>query len=127
MVSNGDIVIPYENGEPMNDAQKIVMNKEEREKLHSQRDIVEHSQEVLRSQMKDIEEQITELETEIAAPTDKKAYNEVKEKKAELTHLKNVQAQKESNHLQNQAEIARMNVELGIYDDRIADLEDFKE
>jgi hypothetical protein len=63
-VSNGEICIPYEDGEPMNDAQKVIAIKEQKNTLLAQGDIVDHSQRVLKFLIKDATVRVDEAQAD---------------------------------------------------------------
>jgi hypothetical protein len=79
LISNGHVLIPFENGEPKNNEQKIVDIREQTNKLSEQIDIIKHSQSVLEFLKADATSRMDEAVEDVRAS---QAYAEVQEKKS---------------------------------------------
>lgn len=124
LISNGEIAVPYEDGEPMNNAQMLIQLKEEKEGMKEKIRLVVHSQRVLEIQANGIKKELEEVNSKIEiAPTGKKAYAANKEADAKIKRLTNVLDQNENQMLLNQAELTRLRTNVEVYDEQIAEIE----
>lgn len=135
-VSNGEIIVPIDDGAPMSKERKIVSLRVAKNKEVEKLEIVLHDQLVLEKEISGISGQIKAMEEEMGkiefhtAPKGKKQYDENKEKeaeikafKAQIESLKGVQKQKESNMLMNQAQLTSNRTNMQVYDEQIAEAE----
>lgn len=124
-VSEGKIVIPYEDGEPMNDEQKAIDLKEKRNIMVLAFETVDHAQSMVDRQIEEVENQIASLSEPIVIKDkkDKEAYDREQQRVAKLKHLKAVLPQFTNQRISNKAEMDRMQVEIDVYTDKIEDLE----
>lgn len=127
-VSDGKIIIPIEDGEPKNKEQKIIDAKEQKNTVLDQRDIIIHSQKVLERLIHDAKPRVAEAEANLAEAQSKKK-EKGKEKYADITELtervkgcKNALNQLEAQKLQNDMELARLTLNVELFDERIAEL-----
>ncbi len=127
-VSDGNIIIPIEDGEPKNNDQKIIDCKEQKNTVLDQRDIIIHSQKVLERLIKDAKPRVEEAEADLAEAKARKK-EKGKEKFADITELeKRVEGarsalnQLEVQKLQNAMELARLTLNVELFDERIAEL-----
>lgn len=123
LINEGNLCIPYEDGEEPNTAQKIIALKEERNTVAKQMDIIIHSQVVLDIQSKGIKAEIEKIESQIVTTGGKKKdYEANKSKDAEIKRLNNVLTETEKQIVMNQAEITRMQTNITVFNQRIAEL-----
>ncbi len=123
-VSNGEIMIPYEDGVPMNNDQKFIRVMEDKNKVELQIDIISHSQKVLLSKVNGAVAQLnTLIADEKEAETKKEAYDTKKDIKNEKKRLESVIAQFEVNIVNNAAELTSKTVEIEVYNEEIKELE----
>ncbi len=123
-VSNGEVMIPYEDGEPMNNRQRAIALKEDRNKMALQVDVIKHSNVVLETMISQEEERFNTVEADIASAQK----NNVKAKI--ITQMVNtrdairagIEAMK-STIINNQAEIRRNETNIVQFDKKIAELE----
>lgn len=113
LVSEGKILVPYEDGEPMNTAQLIVSIKEDRNKLQAELRIIEHSQKVMEHLIADAQDRVNVAKAQEDAATANKVQKELeaKRKTAEgaLNELLNQK-------LMNEHEITRLNVNIELFE-----------
>lgn len=126
-VSNGRIVLQVDDGQPMNNKQKIVEAMENRNKKVLAIEIIEHDLQVLEAKVQNVETQIQKLESDTFIPTTKADYDKQKTNTEALKHLKAVLDTFTKQRVNYQAAIDETTVEMDIYTDRISDLEDFPE
>ena len=126
-VSNGEIMIPIEDGTPENVAQKIVRLQEEKNKIVSGIEIIDHSQKVLLNKVNGANEQLNILKNKEAEfkkeKNSKDSHDEKQTVKSEIKRMNNVIAQFEVAMVNNQAELTNKNVELDVYNEEIKGLE----
>lgn len=119
MVSNGEVLIPVEDGAPKTAAVQICELKEEQNTLREQRDIIVHSEEVNAGQIADIENRVNvaraELDAATSAPVRERSQKKLNEAEEALDQVK-VQS------LKNKHEIARIDLNIGLTDEKIAEL-----
>jgi hypothetical protein len=149
-VSNGEIVIPYEDGEPMNKAQQIISIKEQKNTMHTELAIIEHSQEVVHFLIKDAKErvitaqadhdealsQLTTAKGKKLADADEKYLQSAAQNNPELkaalarrdetlkalNGVKSSVTQLENQVLMNEHEILRININCQVFDESIEEL-----
>ena len=121
-VSNGEILIPYEDGEMPNKEQQRLMLKELKNAEIKQIELLVHSQSVMDIQRKGIEEQLANCAL-ITAPKGKEDYDKNKESEKEIKRLENVLEQNKMQVIQNKAEFTRLVNNITVFDERIADLD----
>lgn len=124
-VSDGMLVIPYEDGEPKTSAQKIVDIKEQKNIILSQLDIIEHSQNVLENLKEDALRRVNEADANLAAANTekgKKKYDAIKECEEVEKQAKNALRDVETQYRQNVVEVVRLNLNIELFDEKIAEL-----
>lgn len=116
IVSDGQILIPYEDGEPENSQQKICAIKENKNTMFRELAILEHSQKVNVIQIADAKEAFDVADAKYRKKTNDKALEKAQHRaRGRLDELFNAD-------LMNQHEITRLRINLQCYDDQIAEL-----
>lgn len=124
-VSDGYLVIPYEDGEPKTNVQKIIDVKEQKNIILAQLEIIEHSQNVLSNLKEDAVRRVNEAKANLAEAEGKKGkekFDAVKDCEAVLKQAENALKDVENQYLQNKIEIVRLNLNTEIFDEKIAEL-----
>lgn len=125
-VSNAEICIPFEDGKPMNNAQKVIAMKEQKNNALSQIDIIEHSQLVLESLSRDATRRVEEAKANLAeAETKKKGkekYDTTKECAETLRNAERALHDLEGQAQQNMIELVRLQLNCELFDERIEEL-----
>ena len=119
-VSNGEICIPFEDGEPENIAQKLIGLKEDKNVLVKKRDVLIRGQEVLMRKVKGLTEQINEVEanlSEIKKTGGKESYEDKRTNEERLKELQNVLDQVNKSIINNQAQVTEYTLEINVIDD----------
>lgn len=115
-VSEGELCVPFEDGEPENNAQKTVRIKEECNTLLQQRELIVHSQKVVEPMIERARKTFEEAEANyLTQPNQKEVEATYKEAKAGLQNFENQK-------LQNEAEIARIDHNVELFKETIATL-----
>lgn len=114
-VSNGEMAIPYEDGEPLNKELRIVSIKEKINAISQELDLIVHSQKVLELQNSGVKTLIMKCEEELIAPGTKGAYDKKKELEAEIKRLQNVFDQNANQMMMNQAEITLKQTNISVF------------
>lgn len=133
MVSNGEIVIPYEDGKQLSDAQTKIVVQEDRNKIERKIHVINHSQKTIGNKINGVllqvgknEKVLEEAERVRIEGGGKKDTEEVKDHKKnvkdEITRLKNVIKQFEISMVNNQAELTNMVEDINVYNDDIEKL-----
>jgi chromosome segregation ATPase len=125
-VSNGEICIPYEDGEPMNKAQKTISIKEKINTLQASIEVIEHTITIDNTLLDKVTERLNEVEADFseakAKKTGKDAYDTEKEYTARLTELQKGISEVKNRIMTNEQEVLRMETEIEIYEEEIAGL-----
>ncbi len=124
-VSDGLIIIPYEDGEPKTNVQKIIDIKEQKNIILSQLDIIEHSQDVLSNLKEDATRRVNEAKADLAeaeAKKGKEKFDAVKTCTDTLKQAENALKDVENQYLQNTIEIVRLNLNCELFDEKIVEL-----
>lgn len=124
-VSDGLLIIPYEDGEPKTNVQKIIDIKEQKNIILSQLDIIEHSQDVLSNLKEDAIRRVNEAKANLAEAEGKKGkekFDAVKECTDILKQAENALKDVENQYLQNTIEIVRLNLNCELFDEKIVEL-----
>jgi hypothetical protein len=116
LVSDGQVCIPYEDGEPDNAAQRTVALKEQQNTMRRELDIIIHSNKVLDLLIADAGDRMNVAK----AAWDKARSNKALEKRYNetadgLTGLQNTK-------LKNEAEIVRLNRNIEMFDEQIKEI-----
>lgn len=119
LISNGIMCVPYEDGVEMNNEQKIVSLREERNEMIKKIELLVHSQRVLEIQLEGVKIEISKSESYLITPGTKEAYESEKEIKKEVERLTNIVNQTETQMLMNQSEITRLMTNVKVYEERI--------
>lgn len=124
LVSEGYVMIPFEDGtEKPSNLWKIGF-QEERNTLMAKVELIKHSQKALEIKNKGIKEQIQTLENELVTIGGiKKAYDDNKPKEAEIKHLKKVLEDNENQTTANKAEITHYMANIEAYTEIIKNLD----
>ena len=124
LVSDGRVMIPYEDGLPETIEQRKVTLLESKHKTQSEISIIAHGQGVLEnkingatSQIKDIKKRsLSDHDNNPDKKTSKEIYEHTQQLKTETKRLENVIKQFEVNMVNNQAEITNKQEDIKIYD-----------
>lgn len=124
LMSNGEIIVPYEDGLGPNVEQKINKIKALKYADQSKVEGFLHDQKVLSIQEKGVQKEIEEIEAKMVTAGGKKEdYENNKEYKEVLKRLENVLNQTQNAIIMNQSEVTRLMTEIFVYDEEIAVLE----
>jgi hypothetical protein len=123
-MSNGEILIPYEDGSLPSPIHQILFNKELRNEQVRQLDILIHSQKVNDAQATGIRAEISKLEEQlVTTPKGKEEMKKNREISDEVRRLTNVLNQTETQIIMNQAEVTRLVTNINVFEESIATLE----
>ncbi len=123
LISNGELAVPYEDGEPMNASQRVIQLKVEKEEFEQKARLILHSQRVLEIQKEGTSKAIEEENAKIKANSKRKEdYDINKSAEKEIKRLQNVIDQTDNQILMNQAELTRIMNNITAYDEKIAEL-----
>lgn len=122
LVSEGKIIIPYEDGEAPNLAQKTIEIKEQINAHKMQVGLLIHSQRVLEIQEKGVSAEIEKIDAQINIPKSKKDYELKKELEASKKNLENVLTQTRNSIIQNQAELTRLTTNIAVFEETLSKL-----
>lgn len=122
LVSNGEVVIPYEDGTEPGTEQRKARLLELRNQDKVKIGLMIHSQRVLEIQVQGIEKEISNIDLAITAPGSKDVYDKNKQLKAEKERLENVLTQTKNQMLLNQAELTRLTTNVAVFDETISQL-----
>ena len=125
-ISDGKICIPIEDGEPQNNAQKIIAVKEQKNTVLAQMDIIEHSQLVLQALRRDATRRVEEAKANLAEAEAKKKgkdkYDTTKECAETLKNAERALKDLETQSNQNEVEMVRLQLNCELFDERVAEL-----
>lgn len=113
------VLIPYEDGQPQNAAQRIIEIRELQSKLKSDKGLIEHSQRVLAHLVADAESRIAAADAILGNTPDHAAKRDNIQKKG---IAQNALDQLNSQKAMNDHEINRLQVNIDEYDIEIAGL-----
>lgn len=112
LISDGQVLIPYEDGAPPNAAQTIVQIREDQNKLRQQMEIVVHSNRVLSHLVADAQDRVN-----VAAAEEDKAVNKEKnELKQKLKEAISARDQLLNQVMMNEHDINRFQVNIDEYE-----------
>jgi chromosome segregation ATPase len=122
--NNGEILIPYENGEPLNTEQKIVDHRENINKKLQELDIIIFVQNKFTMQIAKIDDQLEKLNEELEAitGTSKDDYDAKKVLNDKIANLENARKQKDTQMKVNEPEITDILDEIEVRKVMIAEL-----
>lgn len=120
LVSNGEVCVPYEDGEPENTSQRIVDIREKQTSMVRQLDIIVHSQKVLEFLRKSAKERLDEAEANLKEAD---AYKARKDHEKKVDEARNAVDQLDNQYLTNDHEILRLKLNIEMYDKQVADLQ----
>lgn len=123
LISNGELVVPYEDGEPINENQRKITIKENINTTLSKIDVIIHTQSVLKIQEQGIQDEIKKLDEQIVFPDGKKHYEQKKELSKLKQRLESTLDQTRNMIIQNQAELTRLRTEIAVYEEVLSKLE----
>lgn len=121
-VSDGHLLIPYEDGEPKSAVHRIIDIKEQKNTILAQVDIINHSQAVLDLLRKDSQNRINEAEANLAEARTKKGkehYDAIKAAEERLKIEKGALTQLENQYNQNTVELTRLHLNIDLFDKQI--------
>lgn len=113
LVSEGKVLIPYEDGAVPTASQRIAQIREDQNKLQVQRDLIEHSQRVLDHMIADEENRVNVARAKMEEATDNPTR---KEHEAKLRTAENKVEQLQNQKLMNEHEINRLDVNIEEYE-----------
>lgn len=119
-VSNGELVIPIEDGEPVSIVHRINVLKELRNSEVLKIDPITHTLKLSTRKIAELDEQI--LTTECLSK-EGISHQEANERKQTIESLKKTLESVRSKHLLDEAELARTKLEIEVYEETIAELE----
>jgi hypothetical protein len=122
LVSNGELIIPYEDGEPPTKEQRIIAIKEQKNTTLAQKDIIVHSQDVLEFLIRDAKERVAEAEGKVANLKGSSSEKDQAKERAKVARsaLSQLESQKE----QNAHELARIAINVEMFDEAVKAIED---
>lgn len=124
-VSEGLLVIPYEDGKPKTSAQKIIDIKEQKNAVLDQMDIITHSQKVLVKLHGDAVVRLNEAEANLAEASGLKGkakFDAVKECEALVKEARQAVRDIEVQQRKNNHEIERMVLNVTLFDEAVKEL-----
>jgi len=127
LVSNGEMVLPYEDCEPEPNEVIVARIKEQKNRHDAQLRDLTHSQMVLERAIKHDEEVMEQISADLAEadkqPNKKGKSDAISYLKSRLDAVKNMLSQRRSQHLLNHAEITRININIDVFNETIAKYE----
>lgn len=121
IVSDGQVLLPYEDGNAPTKEQRIVEIKENQNKLRAEMEVIEHSNRVLNHLVADAEERVNVARAE----ADKQTVNQPrKEAEKKLGEAESARDQLVNQQLMNRHEIARLQFNIDEYEGTITALSD---
>lgn len=124
LISDGEIALPYEDGAPMNKAQKGIFLKEQINVMQMKKDIILHSNKVMEIEIKGIFEQIEKQKALVVDGAHEKLQRETNTAaKKEIERLQNMIDQKNNQLIMNNAELTNMAINIAVWEESIAQLE----
>jgi hypothetical protein len=125
-VSNGEICIPYEDGEPMNKEQKTISIKEKINTLIASIEVIEHTITIDQTLLSKVSERYNEVKANLADvetnTTGKDSYDKKKELSERIDELEKAISEVKSRIMKNEQEVLRMETEIEIYEEEIEHL-----
>lgn len=125
LVSNGNICIGYEDGQPETKEQRIAAIGEQKNTMQNELDIIEHSQSVLDLLIADCQDRVNVAQANVNTLEKSETYVKADDKKAAADKLAEAQGaydQLDNQRRMNAAEITRTNINLAKFDEQIAKL-----
>lgn len=122
LVSEGKVCIPYEDGKPATNEQKISVIGEQKNKLYDQLAILEHSQTVLDLLMADAKNRVDVAQVNFDTADKSEEYVKADERKSlekKLTEAEQALEMLALQHRSNAHEILRLNINIAKYDEQI--------
>lgn len=115
-VSDGKIILPYEDGEPKNAAQGIIDYKVQINEMAGQIEVITHSNKVMADMIADLHQKLT------VAEADYKATPNMKEKEQLVKALKEQISGNHAQVRQNDYEIKRLQRNIELFENSIVEL-----
>lgn len=127
LVSDGKVLIPYEDGAPPTTAQRIVELRENQNKLRSEMEIIAHSNHVLAHLVADAEERVNVARAALEAMADKPGEKPTanparKDAQTKLDQTQQALDQLLNQKLMNEHELVRAQMNIDQYEAAIAKL-----
>lgn len=130
LVSNGEVIIPFHNGEPETLDCKVITIKEQINSLLVQKELIEQTRRYLRRATAEKRVRLDELQANIAEAENSK---NAKGKTQTIKEMKDVEAvainalkQDDNQLLMNDREVERLNLNIEVLTDRIKELRNEK-
>jgi hypothetical protein len=128
-VSNGELCIPIDDGEPRSASQKAIDLKVRINTMRQQIDLVDHSNHVLDLLEEDCTKRVTTAQAdydEVSSKTPKKDSSSPEKERAKqrLNEAKSALEELKSQRRQNDHEILRMNINIQLFEEHVAELND---
>lgn len=129
-VSNNELIVPYDDGEPANNAQRAIDVKMQKNELLSQIETHEHSIKVVEFMDKKLDERLATAEADLAevtvrfkkTPNDKKVEHEKLAVEGHVAQIREQQRENEKAIRSNKYEIERLEMNVQLFDDVLASL-----
>ncbi len=124
-VSDGFLIIPYEDGEPKTNVQKVIDVKEQKNIIIDQMGIIEHSQQVLGNLKLDAKRRVDEAKANLAEAETKKGkekFDAIKDCTDTLKNAERALKDVEGQEMQNKIELVRLQLNIDLFDERIEEL-----
>lgn len=118
-VSNGELVIPIEDGAPISLGQRIARIQESRNSEINKIDSLTHTLKLSARKIAELEDQIKTTE---GLSKEGISHQEANERKLTLESLNKTLESFRSKHMLDEAELARTNLEIEVYEETISEL-----
>ena len=127
LASQGEVVIPIEDGKPLTNKQLAVRAMEERNTILLQLLPIYHSQKVIKKEVAFLESEVQRLEDEVSSIQDKSSKDGLKlasQIRSNIDRFKNMIQQKNTSFMMNDSEIKRLEINVEVYNEYIDNLTD---
>lgn len=124
-MSNGEICIPYENGEPEPISHTIISLLEQKNILVNQKNVIETAQRVNKHLIEHAKARVDLAKADVAEADNesgKAKYDSKKKAEEALAHAENVLTQTENTKLQNDEELKRLALNIQVIDEQVSEL-----
>ena len=115
-VSDGEIMVPYDDGAPMNNSHRAIDMNLQINEMRNQQVVLHHSNKVVATMTAQMEEQLKEATADFESATNNKKFA-ARKKQIEEQINANASATR-----QNEYEIKRLETNIGFYEEAIAGL-----
>jgi hypothetical protein len=124
-MSNGEICIPYENGEPEPISHTTISLLEQKNILVGQKRVIETAQLVNKHLIEHAQARFDQASADLAEAdkaTGKEKYDDKKKAEETLKQVENVLNQTQNTKLQNDEELKRLALNIQVIDEQVAEL-----